>query len=160
MLGEAEIEEFAADGAPGTKVAEVVKDPSPDGVRKPIVFAWATVDLTVPEVCPAAFVAPGFVIVFPVPVAERVGLVPTIGLLNASRRVIETVVLATPFAVMPAAGAAEIEEFAGAAAPATNVTEPSVFVTGEVIVRAFVSATVERRVQFEAPAAFVAEQAP
>lgn len=159
-LGVAVMVEFAADAPPGMKVTEVASDPSPEGVAKLTVFVSATVAFKIPEVCPLALVAAGWVSTFPVPVALSVGRLPTSGLLKASRRVIKSTDPAVPFAVMPVLGEARSEEFAARAVPATNTTLPSDFVTGDVIVRVFVSAKVEFSVQLETPEAFVPEQVP
>lgn len=161
VAGDAEIAEVAAEGAPGTKVTEVVTVPSPAGEAMLTVFAWATVEAIVAVATPEAFVtAAGWVSVFPVPVEAIVVVTPFAGLLFASRSVIVIVEVATPFAVIPVAGAAEIVEFAAVAAPAMKETVPPVMRSGVVIERVFVSALSDLRVQVATPEALVAEQAP
>lgn len=160
VLGEAEIVEFAAEGAPAVKVTEVVAVLNPVGVAMLIVFVSATVDLTVPVATPDAFVTTaGCVRVFPVPVEAKVVETPLTGLLFASRRVIVSVEVAVPSAVA-LLGDPEIVEFATTGAPATKVTVPPVMTSGLTRESVFVSARSDFRVQVETPEAFVAEQVP
>jgi hypothetical protein len=93
-----------------------------------------------------------------VSVAENVGTVPTIGLLEASCKVIVTVDVAVPSATTGPVPV--MVELAADATPAVNVTVPSDFTTGVTIERVFTSALVALSVQVEIPIAEVAEHAP
>ena len=160
-LGEAEIVEFAATGAPGIKVTVLVTVPKPAGVAMLTVLVSATVDLMVPEAWPEAFVVePGWARVLPVPVEAKVTVWPLTGLSKASRSVTVTVLSAEPSAATPDDGEAKINEWPATAEPATNVTVPPDLVTGVAIWRVFVSAFVEVTVQVETPEALLDEQTP
>jgi len=160
VLGEAEIVEFVAEGAPAVKVTAVVAVLNPAGVAMLIVFASATVERTVPVACPDAFVVdPGCVRVFPVPVEANAVEAPLTGLLFASRRVIVRVEVVDPSAVT-LVGEAEIVEFATTGVPATKLTVPPVMTSGVTSERVFTSARSDLSVQVETPDAFVAEHAP
>jgi hypothetical protein len=93
----------------------------------------------------------------PVSVALKIGVTPEIGLLYKSFKLIEINETAIPSAttgVVPA-----IVVVVLSAEPGTNITEPSAFVTGPVIVKSLFSALVDLRVQVEIPEALVTEQA-
>lgn len=94
----------------------------------------------------------------PVPVALKVGVVPLIGLLNASRIVTVTLEVATPSATTGLVPV--IVDVATAGAPAMKTTVPSALTIGLAIERSLLSAFVLLRVQVETPLASVAEQAP
>jgi hypothetical protein len=98
------------------------------------------------------------VLPLPVFVAEKVGTSPTTGLLAISLRVMVTVELATPSATT--GPVPTIDEFAAAAAPPVNVTVPSVFVTGVVMLRVLISALVDCKVHVEDPLESVDEHDP
>lgn len=158
--GDAEIVELATVGAPATKVAEVVTPLKPAGVAILIVFASAKVDFNVAVACPAALVAePGCAIVFPTPVEAIVVEIPLTGLLFTSRRVIVTVVIVVPSAVIPLDGEAEMVEFPATAVPATKVTVALTPVKplGVVMLIVFSSATVEAIEPVATPDALVTE---
>ncbi len=95
----------------------------------------------------------------PVSVALKVGVVPGIGLLFASLRVIVTVEVATPSAVTGLVPA--INDWVAETGPGEKVTVADpVTPMGDVICRVFTSAEVEERVHDETPLVLVAEQAP
>lgn len=87
----------------------------------------------------------------------KIGVVPVIGLLKASKIVMVMNEVATPFAVtgpVPAMVVVALE-----AGPAVKVTVPPVLVTGAVIESVFTSALVDLRVQVASPEALVTPQA-
>ncbi len=97
-------------------------------------------------------------LVVPVSVAEKVGVVPITGLLLESFSVMVTVDVAVPSAttgVVP-----EIEELATEAPADVKTTTFPVFTTGVAIEIVLLSATVELKVQLDDPVASVAEQVP
>lgn len=161
LEGEAEMLEFAANGAPATKATVAVTPVKPLGVAMLTVLVSATVVAIVPVAMPEAFVVEaGWVSVFPVPVDENVVEIPLTVLLKASRRVIVTVEVVEPSALTPELGDVAIVEFTATGAPAVKVTVPSFLVTGEVICSVFTSARVEVNVQVETPEASEEEQVP
>ena len=85
----------------------------------------------------------------PVSVAEKAGVMPETGLLNASRRVIAIDEEAIPSAATGLVPV--IVEVTTAGVPAVNVTEPPDFETGVSIERVFSSALVDARLQVESP---------
>jgi len=123
------------------------------------VFVSATKDARVQLETPEAFDAEQAPceLVEPVLVALKIGVMPVIGLLKASSIVIVMNEVATPLAVtgpVPAMVVVVLE-----AAPAMNVTVPSVFVTGAVMARVFTSALVDFNVQLACPEALVTPHA-
>ena len=95
--------------------------------------------------------------VVPVSVAVKVGTVAETGFPYASFRVIVTVEVATPSAVLAVPVMVEVVV---EAAPPVKTTVPPVAVTGEEMESVLVSAWVDLSVQVEEPVALVAEQAP
>lgn len=96
-------------------------------------------------------------LLLPVSVAEKVGVMPATGLLKASLKVTLTVEVATLSATT---GPVPVMfEFAATGVPAVNTTLPSALVTGAVIESVFDSARSEVIEQLETPEVFVAEQA-
>lgn len=160
LEGDAESVEFPATGAPPTNVAVAVTPENPDGVAMLSVFVCARVEAMVPVAIPEAFVMePGWTSVLLEPVEANVVETPLAGLLFTSRRVIVTVEVVTPSAVIPVLGEAEIVEFPATGAPATKVTVPLTLENpvGEAILTVFVAATVEAMVPVVCPEAFVME---
>ncbi len=91
-------------------------------------------------------------------VASNVGVSPETGLLFASRRVIVTVEVAEPLAMI---GEVPVMfELAATGVPAVNITVPSGLITGVAMARVFVSALREVIVQVETPEAFETEHDP
>ncbi len=88
--------------------------------------------------------------------AEKVGVVPEMGLLFASKIVMVTVEVAEPSANMELV---PLIVDAVEAAPATKVTAPSALETGVAIDKVLTSAFVEVIVQVETPEPLVEEQA-
>lgn len=95
-----------------------------------------------------------------VPVEANVVDTPLTGLPYASFRVNVTIEVATPSAVNPPLGEAEMLEFAATIAPATKVTVPPDLLKGVAMFRVFVSALVEVSAQVEIPDPLLAEHAP
>lgn len=121
--GEALMEEFPATGAPAEKPTLVVTVPNPAGELIESVLLSATVEAIVPVVCPEPLVAdPGCTRVLPLPVDANVGVTPLIAFPLASLRVMVTVAVELPFAVVPVAGDALIVEVVVDAGPGTKVT--------------------------------------
>lgn len=159
LEGEAEIVELATTGLPATNVAVVVTPENPAGVAMLKVFVCATVDAIVPVATPEALVtAAGWVRVFPVPVDAKEVETPLAGFPFASIRVIVTVDVATPSAVIPVLGEAEMVEFPAAGAPAIKVTVPLTppKPVGEEMLIVFVAATVDAMVPVVCPELLVA----
>lgn len=127
------------------------------GVAIESVLISALVELSVHVDSPDAFVAEQADAVLFVPLALKVGVVPTSGLLLLSLRVMVTVDVATPSATT---GPVPVMlEFATAAASAVNVTVPSAFTNGVAIESVLISALIELKVHVDSPEAFVTEQA-
>lgn len=148
--------EFAAIGVPAVKVTE----PSvfATGVTIAKVFTPDTVELKLQVERPLASVAEHADSVFPEPVAEKVGVLPLIGLLNASRIVMVIVDVAEPSATTGPVPV--MVDVATAGAPAVKVTLPSAFTIGVAIESVFTSAFVEVNVQLDSPFVSVGEQTP
>lgn len=91
-------------------------------------------------------------------VAEKVGVVPTIGLLLASLSVMVIFETATPLAMTGPVPV--IVELATEAPAAEKTTVPSAFTTGVAIERVLVSAVKDLSEQVDTPEAFVTEQSP
>lgn len=87
----------------------------------------------------------------------KIGVVPAIGLLKASSKVMVMNDVATPLATTGPVPA--IVEVTLEAAPAVKVTVPSDFATGVTIARVFTSALVDFTVHVATPEAFVIPQA-
>src|SRR3712207_6756073 len=99
--GEVEIVEFATTGAPATKVTEPVTAPKPAGVAMLTVLDCALVEARVPVAWPFASVCEaGWTSVLFVPFEAKVTVWPLTGLLFTSFRVIVTVEVADPSAVI------------------------------------------------------------
>ncbi len=92
-----------------------------------------------------------------VSVAEKVGVVPEIGLLLASKIVMVIVEVELPSATIELVPV--IVDVATAGESATKVTAPSALVIGEAMERVLTSALVEVMVQVETPEPLVEEQA-
>src|SRR5438132_470505 len=124
------------------------------------VFSSAFVDASVHVDTPDAFVAAHapYTLVLPVSVAEKVGVTPETGLLEASFRVMVTVEVATPFATTGLVPV--IVELAAAAGPAVKVTVPPLCTTGVAMESVLTSAFVDASVHVDTPDAFVAAHAP
>jgi hypothetical protein len=88
-------------------------------------------------------------------VALNVGTVPVTKLLLASLRMMVIVEVATPFAITGPVPL--IDEFVARAIPAVKTTVPPVFRTGLVILKVFVSAFVDEKVQTDTPPASLIE---
>ena len=147
--------ELAATGGPGsnTTVPSVLLT----GVRIERLFVSAVVEASVHVATPLTSVGEQAAIVLLVPLAPKVGVRPSTGLLLASFNVTVTVDVATPSATIGPVPV--MVEFAATGVPAVNVTVPSAFTTGVAIARVFTSALVELSVQVASPVAFVTEQA-
>ncbi len=127
------------------------------GVAIESVLISAFVEANVQVDSPLALVAEHALVVFTVPLAVKVGVVPTIGLLLLSSRVMVTVEVATPLATT---GLVPVMlEFAMEAASAVKVTVPSTFTNGVAIDNVLISAFVLLSVQVATPEAFVTEHA-
>jgi len=127
------------------------------GVAIESVLISAFVEVNVHVDSPLAFEAEQALVVFAVPLAENVGVVPTSGLLLLSSKVMVTVEVATPSATT---GLVPVMlELAIEAASAVKVTVPSVFATGVRIESVLISALVEASVQVASPEALVTEHA-
>jgi hypothetical protein len=130
--------EFTATAAPASKTT--VPPAFTTGVAIERILDSALVEARVQVEIPEAFDDEQipYVLVVPVSVAPKVGIIPETALLPASLRVIVTVDVAEPSAttgVVP-----EIVEFIATAEPAVNTTELPAFTTGVRIERTFVSA--------------------
>jgi len=145
--------EFAATGAPGSK--RTVPSDLETGVRIESVFVSAVVEARVQVETPVTSVAEQAATVLFVPVAPKVGVRPSTGLLFASFNVTVTVEVATPSATT---GPVPVMlEFAAIGVPAVKTTTPSAFVIGAVIERVLLSALVDTSVQVATPFASVIE---
>ena len=89
--------------------------------------------------------------------AEKVGVIPEIGLLFKSIKVIVTVEVVEPSATIELVPV--MVELATTAAPATKVTAPSALEIGVAMDKVLTSAFVEVMVQVETPEPLVEEQA-
>lgn len=152
------ISELATEGAPAVNVT--VPPAFIIGVAIERVLTSAFVDFRVQVDSPDALGAEQapFTFIDPVFVAEKVGVIAVTALLFASLKVIITVEVAIPSATTGPVPV--INELAATAEPAEKITVPSTFTTGVTILRVFVSAFVDLRVQVEIPEAFELEQDP
>jgi hypothetical protein len=127
------------------------------GVVMESVLISAFVEVNVQVATPEALVAEHALVVFTVPLAVKVGVVPTTGLLLLSSKVMVTVEVATPSAVT---GLVPVMlELAIAAESAVKITVPSAFTNGVAIDNVLISALVLASVQVASPEAFVTEHA-
>lgn len=153
-----EIFELAATGLPAMKMT--VPSAFTTGVAMERVLVSAFREDSVQVETPEASVTEHdpYELVVPVSVAPNVGVSPGTGLLLASRKVIVMVEVAEPSAIT---GPVPLMEELAATAPAEVKTtfEPALM-TGVVIERVLVSATVDASVHVETPDAFEAEQLP
>ena len=94
----------------------------------------------------------------PVSVALKVGTMPGTALLVASFKVMVTVEVATPLATTEPVPV--MVELRATGADASNTTVPSAFDTGVAMLKVFVSAVLDARVQVDTPKAVVELQAP
>ena len=149
------IVEVATAGEPAVNVT--VPSAFTIGVAIDNVLISAFVETKVHVEIPLVSVALQLPGVVPVPLAVKVGVVPTTALLLLSNKVIVTVEVATlsattgPVPVML--------ELAMEAASAVKVTVPSAFTNGEAIESVLISALVLESVQFAIPEASVTEHA-
>lgn len=148
-----EMLELAATGGPGSKTT--VPSVLETGVRIESVFVSAVVEARVQVATPLTFVAEQAATVLFVPLAPKVGVRPSTGLLFASLSVIVTVEVARPSATTGLVPV--IVELAATGVPAVKVTAPSDFTTGVAIARVLISALVDVNVQVASPLAFVTE---
>jgi hypothetical protein len=123
------------------------------------VFTSATVEVKVQVETPEAVLREQvpYALVDPVSVALKVGTIPATPTLLESFKVIVTVEVELPLAVT--GPVAEILEFAATTEPGEKTTVPPMMV-GLVILKTFVSAVVDFKVQVETPEALDAEHAP
>jgi hypothetical protein len=145
----------AAAGAPAVKVT--VPSALTIGVAIDNVLISAFVDTKVHVETPLASVALQLPGVVPVPLAVKVGVVPTTALLLMSNKVIVTVEVATLSATTEPVPV--MVELAIEAASAVKVTVPSTFTNGVAIDNVLISAFVLLSVQVATPEAFVTEHA-
>lgn len=146
--------ELAATGGPGSNTT--VPSVFATGVRIESVFVSAVVEASVHVATPLTSVGEQAAIVLLVPVAPKVGVRPSTGLLLASFNVTVTVDVDTPSATTGPVPV--MVELAATGVPAVKMTDPSLLAIGVTIARVLVSALVELRVQVASPDAFVAEQ--
>lgn len=147
--------EVATAAAPAVKVT--VPSAFTIGVAIERVLTSALVEVSVQTDSPFASVALQLPGVVPVPLAVKVGVVPTTALLLLSFKVTVTVEVATPSATT---GPVPVMlELATAAESAVKVTVPSAFTNGVAIESVFTSALMELNEQVDSPAALVTEQA-
>jgi hypothetical protein len=147
--------EVATAGAPAVKVT--VPSAFTTGVAIDNVLISALVETRVHVATPLASVALQLPGVAPVPLAVKVGVVPTTALSLLSFKVTVTVEVATPSATT---GPVPVMlEFAMEAASAVKVTVPSAFTNGVAIESVLISALVELKVQVASPEALVTEHA-
>lgn len=137
--------EFEATGVPPMKTT--FSPVFATGVRICKVLVSALVDFKVQVETPVAFVRLQAVCVLaaPVLVAEKVGVEPLIGLLNWSlivTEMVERAILSATTGLVPA-----MVENAIAAGPGLKMTVPSFLLTGLVMLRVFVSAFLDVKVQ-------------
>jgi hypothetical protein len=147
--------EVATAGEPAVKVT--VPSAFTIGVAIDNVLISAFVETKVHVAIPLASVALQLPGVVPVPLAVKVGVVPTTALLLLSNKVIVTVDVATPSATTEPVPV--MLELATAAESAVKVTVPSAFTNGVAIESVLISALIELKVQVASPEAFVTEHA-
>ena len=147
--------ELVATAAPAVKFT--LPPDTLTGVLRLNVLVSAVVDFSVQVEIPLESELEQAVVVFPDPLAEKVGTVPMTGFECASWRVIVMVEVETPSAVIgPMPVMVEVLE---EAAPATNPTVPPLKLIGVVMESVFTSACVDESVQVELPVALVLPQA-
>jgi hypothetical protein len=149
------IVEVATAAAPAVKVT--VPSAFTIGVAIESVLISALVEVNVQVDSPLASVTEHALYVFTVPLAVKVGVVPTTALLLLSSKVMVTVEVATPSATT---GLVPVMlELATAAESAVKVTVPSAFTNGVAIESVLISAFVLASVQVAIPEASVTEHA-
>lgn len=121
------------------------------------VFVSATIEASVQVETPLALLTEQPPSVFPVPVAEKVGVVPLMLLLKTSRRVMVIVEVDVPSAAIGPLPV--MSELVALAAPGLKVTVPPVFTNGVAMASVFTSALVERTVQVDTPDALLTPHA-
>jgi len=121
------------------------------------VFAWATVELSVPVATPLAFVgALGCVSVLPVPVAASTTVAPAMGLSKASFAVTVRVLWLVPVEAVMGDVAVTVEWVADSAPGVTTTVALCVTATPSTVAETVLdSATVELRVPVATPLALV-----
>jgi hypothetical protein len=147
--------DWPADRAPGFTTTVAVCVTATVLMVAEIVFASATVELSVPVATPLAFVVPlGWVSVFPVPVAAKTTVAPGIGFPDPSRAVTVMVELPLPAVI----GEVAVTVDAVPETVPTSTTTVAVWAIATALIVAdtvFASATVELSVPVATPLVFV-----